>query len=98
MPPEELARRRANFGALKAYAGNPYMHDPKLQRRLERVELPTLLLWGASDQVTTPAYGAAYAKVFKNGRFEVIQKAGHLPQLEQPAATFAAIDTVASTS
>jgi pimeloyl-ACP methyl ester carboxylesterase len=27
-----------------------------------------------------------------NGRFELIAKAGHLPQIEQPQATFAAID------
>ncbi len=94
IPAEELAKRRANMGTLKLLGGVS-MGDPKLQRRLGRVETPALVIWGESDQVMTPAYGAAYAKAFKNGRFELISKAGHLPQLEQPAATFAAIDALA---
>jgi pimeloyl-ACP methyl ester carboxylesterase len=92
VPAEQLAVRRANLATLKVLAGEPYMHDPKLARRLARVRVPALLLWGASDRIVTPAYGAAYASAFADGRLEVIPAAGHLPQLEQPAATFAAID------
>ncbi|HEV8191692.1 MAG TPA: hypothetical protein VGP82_09440, partial [Ktedonobacterales bacterium] len=36
--------------------------------------------------------GATYAGAFPNARFELIKDAGHLPQIEQPTATFAAID------
>ena len=68
------------------------MHDPTLLPRLGRIQVPTLVLWGESDRVVTPAYGAAYADAFGNGRFEVIPEAGHLPQIEQPDATFALID------
>jgi pimeloyl-ACP methyl ester carboxylesterase len=77
---------------MSVLAADPYMHDPKLLRRLGRVSGPALLLWGESDRIVTPAYGAAYAKAFGNGRLEIIPEAGHLPQIEQPDATFAAID------
>jgi pimeloyl-ACP methyl ester carboxylesterase/mannose-6-phosphate isomerase-like protein (cupin superfamily) len=92
MPAERAATQRANIATLRVIAGDPYMHDPKLLNRLVRVRIPVLVLWGDSDRIVTPAYGAAYAGAFPNARFEVIKDAGHLPQIEQPAATFAAID------
>ncbi|MER6354959.1 alpha/beta hydrolase [Streptomyces sp. NPDC001634] len=93
IPAEQLVLRQANMATLRTIAGDPYMHDPKLLRRLGRVHIPTLLLWGESDRIVTPAYGAAYAAAFGNGRLEVIPKAGHLPQIEQPEATFVLIDS-----
>ncbi|MFI2184418.1 alpha/beta fold hydrolase [Streptomyces sioyaensis] len=91
-PADELARRQANMATMRSLAGDPYMHDPKLLRRLGRVHLPALLLWGESDRIVSPAYGAAYAGAFGNGRLELVPKAGHLPQIEQPHATFDLID------
>ncbi len=92
VPADQLARRAADMATMRTLAGDPYMHDPKLLRRLRHVDVPTLLLWGESDRIVTPAYGAAYADAFGDGRLEVIPEAGHLPHIEQPAATFAAID------
>ncbi|WP_030240351.1 alpha/beta fold hydrolase [Streptomyces sp. NRRL S-350] len=92
VPTEELARRHANMATMRVLAGDPYMHDPTLLRRLGQVRVPALLLWGESDRIVTPAYGAAYADAFGNGRLEVIPGAGHLPQLEQPEAVFALVD------
>jgi pimeloyl-ACP methyl ester carboxylesterase len=92
LPADELARRQANMATMRILAGDPYMHDPALLGRLGQVQVPSLLLWGESDRIVTPAYGAAYADAFGDGRLEVIPKAGHLPQIEQPEATFALID------
>ncbi|MFE7858917.1 alpha/beta fold hydrolase [Streptomyces sp. NPDC057403] len=92
LPAEELARRQGNMATMRLLAGDPYMHDPKLMRRLGRVRQPALLVWGESDRIVTPEYGAAYAKAFGNGRLEVVPEAGHLPHVEQPDATFALID------
>ncbi len=92
LPGAELARRQANMATMRTIAGDPYMHDPKLLRRLGRIGVPALVLWGESDRIVTPVYGAAYAAAFGNGRFEVIPKAGHLPQIEQPEATLALIE------
>ncbi|WP_328623014.1 alpha/beta fold hydrolase [Streptomyces sp. NBC_00354] len=92
LPAGQVAVQRDNMATLRVLAGDPYMHDPKLLRRLRRVDVPALLLWGESDRIVTPAYGAAYAEAFGRGRLQVISEAGHLPQLEQPEATCAAID------
>lgn len=89
---DQLAVQRDNTATLRVLAGEPSMYDPKLLRRLRHVDVPALLLWGESDRIVTPAYGAAYAEAFADGRLQVIPEAGHLPQLEQPGATFAAID------
>ncbi|MEV7075678.1 alpha/beta hydrolase [Streptomyces sp. NPDC093990] len=92
MPADELARRQANMATMRVLAGEPYMHSPTLLSRLGQIRVPALLLWGESDRVVTPAYGAVYAEAFGDGRLEVIRGAGHLPQIEQPEATFALID------
>jgi pimeloyl-ACP methyl ester carboxylesterase len=90
--PEQAATQRANMATMRVVAGAPYMHDPKLRHRLGRIRIPTLVIWGDSDRIMTPAYGAAYAAAFDGARFELVKDAGHLPQIEQPAATFALID------
>jgi pimeloyl-ACP methyl ester carboxylesterase len=90
VPPEQGARQQANMATMRAIAGP--MYDPDLLGRLGQVKIPVLVVWGEADRIVTPAYGAAYAAAFPNARFERIAKAGHLPQIEQPAATFAVID------
>lgn len=90
IPAAQRAVRTANMATMRVIAGD--MQDPKLLRRLARVRIPVLVVWGDSDRLFTPAYGAAYAAAFAHARMVVIADAGHLPQIEQPAATFASID------
>jgi pimeloyl-ACP methyl ester carboxylesterase len=97
VPAEQAARTQANMATMRVIAGL-HMHDPKLMRRLGTVRIPTLAIWGDSDGIVTPAYGAAYADAFQNGRLEVIKDAGHLPQIEQPVATLALIDAFANSN
>jgi pimeloyl-ACP methyl ester carboxylesterase len=79
-----IARNRE---ATALYAWEPYFHDPKLRRRLRRIGVPTLLLWGAADRfVAADDYGAAYRDAIPGARLETIAGAGHFPHLEQPAA------------
>lgn len=95
VPAEQAARMRAGIATLRVLAGDPYMHDPKLLRRLGRVTIPTRVIWGESDRVFTPGYGAAYAAAFPNAEFHTVPKAGHLPHIEQPEETYALIAAVA---
>ncbi|GIG59714.1 alpha/beta hydrolase [Longispora fulva] len=78
---EELAGNRAT---LTTYAGD--MTDPTLLDRLAGITVPTLVAWGASDQICTPTYGRAYAAAIPDAHFALIDRAGHLPQIEQPQA------------
>jgi pimeloyl-ACP methyl ester carboxylesterase len=98
LPAEQVAARRANSETMRVLAGDPYMHDPTLFGRLGGITVPTLVIWGESDRIFTPGYGLAYSKAIPGARFELVEKAGHLPQLEQPAATFALIDSMLTTS
>jgi pimeloyl-ACP methyl ester carboxylesterase len=84
LPPQARDMQAANAATLAVYARDPYMHDPKLRRRLGLVPTPVAAIWGQSDRVAPEPYGRAYAASFPNGRFEPIPEAGHLPHLEQP--------------
>ncbi|MGE9694915.1 alpha/beta fold hydrolase [Streptomyces sp. CH6] len=88
---EQRAIQQANGRTMAAIAG-PGMSDPTLLGRLGTVNVPTLVLWGESDRIVTPAYGRAVAHAVPGARFVEIPEAGHLPHLEAPNATWAAID------
>ena len=92
IPAEQAARQRENIATLQILAGDPYMHDPGLSRRLGRIAVPALVIWGEDDRIVTPAYGEALAADIPGARFTAIAAAGHLPQLEQPTAVFDALD------
>jgi len=73
--------------ATALYGWEPYFHDPKLRRRLRRVDVPTLLVWGAEDRFVTAAdYGAAYRAALPGARLVTVEGAGHFPHLERPRA------------
>jgi pimeloyl-ACP methyl ester carboxylesterase len=86
LPDAALTRHARNRDALCLYGWDPYMYNPRLKRWLGRIAVPTLVLWGASDGVVTPAYGRAYAALVPGARFALVEGAGHHPELEQPDA------------
>jgi pimeloyl-ACP methyl ester carboxylesterase len=86
MSDEALVAHARNRDALCRYAWDPYMYNPRLARWLDRIAVPTLVLWGASDRIVTPAYGRAYSALIPGARFELIDAAGHHPHIEQPKA------------
>jgi pimeloyl-ACP methyl ester carboxylesterase len=51
-----------------------------------RIAVPTLIVWGDTDRIIAPAYAQEFAKQIPGARIEMIARAGHLPQLEQPDA------------
>jgi pimeloyl-ACP methyl ester carboxylesterase len=87
LSPAELAAFATNGVMMNRLCNAPYMHDPKLARRLRRAKVSALVIWGESDRIVDVEYGRAYARAFANGRFELVPKAGHMPQLEQPQRT-----------
>ena len=82
--PEQAKTRAQNIKTLYVYDQGLNGADPKLRRRLRRVTIPALVVWGESDGVVDPDYGRAYARSLPNALFELIPEAGHLPQIEQP--------------
>jgi pimeloyl-ACP methyl ester carboxylesterase len=86
MEDEALVAHARNRDALCLYAWQPYLYNSQLPRWLGRIAVPTLVVWGASDGIVTPAYGRAYASMIPGARFELIEAAGHRPEIEQAAA------------
>jgi pimeloyl-ACP methyl ester carboxylesterase len=77
--------------ALAKVAWNPYFHNPKLERRLDHITAPTLVLWGGQDRLIPLAHGERYAACIPGARLSVVEACGHLPVLEQPDETCALI-------
>lgn len=73
-----------NFATLSLYAGGSAMVDPTLCSRLGTIRVPTLVIWGESDGIADVEYGRAFAAAIKGAEFMIVDKVGHLPQLEAP--------------
>jgi pimeloyl-ACP methyl ester carboxylesterase len=84
LPEPKVVAIARNLESTARFAWSPYMHDPKLKGRLHRIDVPTLLLWGAQDRIVTPDYGRAFAAAIPGARFALIDQTGHFPHIEQP--------------
>lgn len=59
--------------------------------RVRGIAMPTLIIVGANDRMTPPKYSKFLHESIAGSKLVVIDGAGHLPHLEQPAAVNAAI-------
>jgi pimeloyl-ACP methyl ester carboxylesterase len=91
VPDDELLTVARNRETLALLTWEPYMHNPKLTHRLHRVNVPALLIRGASDGIVSAEYLERYAALFPDARIDTIAAAGHLPQVEQPTGTAAKV-------
>jgi pimeloyl-ACP methyl ester carboxylesterase len=83
--PEEFALVQLNALEAAARIGwNPYLHDPKLAKRLRRVQARTLVLWGRQDGLVPVVYGERWRDLIRGARLEVLDRCGHLPAIEVP--------------
>jgi pimeloyl-ACP methyl ester carboxylesterase len=65
--------------------------DRGFARRAHRIAAPTLIVWGRQDRIIAPAYAQEFAQRIAGAKIALIDGAGHLPQLEQPAAVTKAV-------
>ena len=65
--------------------------DRGLHKRLHRITAPTLIVWGEQDALASPVYAEEFRNRIVNSRVEIIPKSGHIPQVEQTEATYAAV-------
>lgn len=87
----EMLTHATNREASARYGWLPCLYDPKLRQRLHRVSPPTLVLSGAADAITAPAYGRQIASALPRATFEEVAGAGHFPHIEQSDAVAARI-------
>ena len=60
--------------------------DKGLKKRIHRIRVPTLLVWGKEDRIVPPLYAEEFARRLGGARIEIVSQAGHAPHLEQPEA------------
>ena len=56
--------------------------DKGLKKRIHRITMPTQLIWGDSDGIVPLEYGSLFNELISCSRLHVINKCGHIPQLE----------------
>jgi pimeloyl-ACP methyl ester carboxylesterase len=66
--------------------------DPALEEAMRSLPTPTLVLFGASDEMTPPELGRHYRELLPNCHFVIVYDAGHALDGDRPEA-FAAIVT-----
>lgn len=63
-----------------------------LAKRLHRISVPTLLLWGEDDKVVPPSYAERFRQRIKGPTsISRIAHAGHLAEIDQPAVVASSV-------
>ena len=79
-----LKTRGGQLAALRARTQWPMF---PVEPDLGKINVPTLLLWGAQDQLFPLAAGRKLNSLIKDSTLVVFDNCGHLPQEEMPART-----------
>ena len=69
----------------------PRGYNPDLHKWLHRIDVPSLILWGASDKLFPVPYAHEFNRLIPGSRLAVIPACGHLPNIEKPVEF---VDTV----
>ncbi|MPY92483.1 MAG: alpha/beta fold hydrolase [Acidimicrobiia bacterium] len=79
--PEALFQASLTIAAVNQFIWP--LPDKGLSKRLHRIKADTLVVWGRQDKLVAPVYGEDFARAIPGARLELVEGAGHLPQLEQ---------------
>jgi len=60
------------------------MMDTDFRKDLGKLNIPTLIVAGRYDGVSTPEYNVQYKTYLPNAQFEMFENSGHNPYLEEP--------------
>jgi len=82
--PEEREIAESNREMAVRLCWKPYMHDPRLASLLGRLHIPTRVIWGRQDRLVPLECGRLYNKAIPGSDLVVIDRCGHVPQIEKP--------------
>jgi pimeloyl-ACP methyl ester carboxylesterase len=69
----------------------PRWYNPDLEKWLHRIRLPALILWGDEDKIMPPDYAGLWRERLPDARLVMIDKCGHVPQVEKMSETIGAL-------
>ena len=87
--PKAIAQGAWNLGCTTKFAWP--IADHGLDRRLHRIGVPTLIVWGREDALVPVAYAEEFGSRIAGSQVEVIDDCGHVHQADQPERTWTAI-------
>lgn len=93
-PAEVLARAQADYANcdLRVYRGDfVACQGFDVLDRLGELRCPVTIVCGANDRMVPPVNSAELQHRIANAELSIIPQAGHMPMIEQPAATSAAL-------
>ncbi len=82
--PAALEAYDKNRHAAAKYTWQPRLYDPKLERWLHRIDVPTHILWGAEDRLIPPAHATALAALIPGASITMLPECGHMADIERP--------------
>ena len=62
-----------------------------LEGELDKINTPTLLVWGENDTITPKYVGEKFHELIKTSHLKLIDKCGHAPMMERPEPFNAAL-------
>ena len=78
-------------GVGQAYVGLTAPARPGERVDLRKIDVPALVVWGAHDEVISPASGRRAANLMPRAEFVLLEKSGHVPMEEEPEELLRAV-------
>ena len=92
IPFELIKPQLKAMAATARLAWNPYLHNPKLRKRLGRISSPTMVVRGAQDTLIPAAHAQTYAKEIPDAKLVEVLNAAHLISVERPTELAAIVN------
>jgi pimeloyl-ACP methyl ester carboxylesterase len=58
--------------------------DRNVEKELDRITTPTLIVWGKQDQITPPEVGIQFKSKIRDSELVFLDRCAHVPNVEQP--------------
>lgn len=81
----ELTLRKGNRQALSRRLNDS--DDDSDQAQIKQLDIPTLILWGAKDDLIPVENAALFHRDIRNSQLKIFDNLGHVPHEEDPLAT-----------
>lgn len=80
--PRAIAQRTWNIGCTSKFSWP--IADHGLARRLHRISVPTLIVWGRDDALAPSVYAEEFGRRIPGSRVEIVDDCGHVVEVDQP--------------
>jgi len=77
--------KRGDSQTINAFIDSFLRGEDFIDEKVKSIKAPTLVVWGQNDGLTPLAVGEAFAQDIAGAQKVVIDKCGHVPQMEKPS-------------